>query len=184
MIMLGEAKFQFTRALEGLGCGPLASSTNAFVPNELRNRGYWESIDATRLHTNPRVIRALAQQLRIFCWNFPYITTNDDNIMVEEENAEHELLILETFMSLSLLHEIACACLAFGPAVPPFTFALTLQGDQFSRWSVLRSAWRTGWNLVGWSAFDSSLFPGYTPSRHSGTAFQADRSRFYVFSSH
>jgi hypothetical protein len=69
------------------------------------------------------------------------------------------------------------------PTTAP-VLALTLQGDQLSRWSVLRSARYAGWRLRTWCEFDDSEFPGYLPCRVNGDAFPAVDPRFYVFELH
>ena len=60
-------------------------------------------------------------------------------------------------------------------------FALTLQEDQLSRWSVLESAHRTGFHPHSFMEFDEYCFPGYTPRRGNGEQFPAQHAQFYVF---
>ena len=172
LLLLGEGNFNFTLNLQRMLLGPVAASTNDRLTSNLMCPGFWENVDATRLHLNQRVIQQLSR-IRSFAWNFPYMGT-----VLQEDHGENERLLAETFLSLSLLLDIAKT--RFG--VTEFTFAVSLQGDQFSRWSVLGSAWHTGWHLTGWSVFDHKQFPGYTPSRHNGESFPLENPRFYVFS--
>jgi hypothetical protein len=98
--------------------------------------------------------------------------------MADVDHSENENLLLDSFLSLSLLLDTAWTIYE----VEEFNFAVSLQGNQFSRWLVLRSAWRTGWELIGWSDLDWSKFQGFAPSRHNGKAFPEENCRFYVFS--
>jgi hypothetical protein len=172
LLLLGEGDFKFAAALQRMRLWPVAATTNHRLSSELLGQGYWDELDATRLHVDTRVLHHL-QRIRSFAWNFPLAGS-----IVDVDNSENENLLLETFLSLSLLLDIAWTL----HHVEEFNFAVSLQGDQFSRWLVLRSAWRTGWELIGWSDFDKGRFRGYTPSRHSGNAFPAEYCRFYVFS--
>ena len=89
----------------------------------------------------------------------------------DEEPLVQEDLLLSTLQSFVLLQKCTEKSL---------TFALTLQGDQFSRWNVLRSIWRTNFRLLGWCDFDYDGFPGYHPRRGSGTKFPCNRPIFYL----
>lgn len=169
LLLLGEGNFDFTLALQRMHLHPFISSTYGRLSGSLQAHGFMEALDATRIHMD---YRAISPNLRSFAWNFPYTGG------ILEEDQKNETLLSETFLSLSLLLENAWQL--FG--LNEFTFAVSLQGDQFSRWSVMKSAWRTGWQLIGFSAFDHTSFSGYCPSRHNGDAFPAENPRFYVFS--
>jgi HrpA-like RNA helicase len=171
LLLLGEGDFKFTAALNRMGLRPVAASTNRRLSSEL-GEGYWDELDATRLHVDTRVLQHL-HRVRSFAWNFPLTGS-----MVDIDHSENENLLLDTFLSLSLLLDTAYTIYE----IEEFNFAVSLQGNQFSRWLVLRSAWRTGWELIGWSDLDWSKFRGYAPSRHNGKAFPEENCRFYVFS--
>jgi len=166
LFLLGEGNFQFTRALTAMGRPPLVSSSN--LPSSERTPGALIGVDATSLHLNPKVtqlVQIMGGDLR-FAWNFPFTGT-------EEDAMEHEALILQAFQSLVLLFEQHCSS--------KISLGIALQGDQFSRWNVTRSAWRTGWNLIGWSDFDHKEFPGYHPCRQNGEKFPVESAKLYVF---
>jgi len=165
MLLLGEGNFQFTRALTAMGSPPLVASSyvssSVMVPDAL------VGIDATKLHLNRNVAHLVhrAGGVRSFAWNFPFTGT-------EEDQSEHEALILNTLQSIALLFEDYNHV--------SVSLGIALQGDQFSRWNVTRSSWRTGWNLIGWSDFDHKAFPGYRPCRQNGEPFPVERAKFYV----
>ena len=171
LLMLGEGDFKFATALERMGFSPAVASTNARVAAEHGSKGYWGRIDATKLHMEMRMIQALSE-INCFAWNFPLRPGSD------EDPTANERMLLDTFLSMTILLEKGTA---FIHGKPELSFAVTLQGDQFSRWSVLRSAWRTGWWLDGWCEFKKENFAGYEPSRHHGEVFAAESARFYLF---
>lgn len=165
LFLLGEGNFQFTRALTSMGKPPLVSSSN--VPSSETSPGALICVDATMLHLNPKVTHRVGMMRDLaFAWNFPFTGT-------EEDAMEHEALILQAFQSLYILFE------QHGSS--KISLGISLQGDQFSRWNVTRSAWRTGWNLTGWSDFDHKAFPGYHPCRQNGETFPVESAKLYVF---
>lgn len=155
--MLGEGNFKFSKALNSLGFPPYKSSTN-----ERSSAHYMSRVDATRLHTDERIIQRVGR-IDTFAWNFPSTGHDEDPII-------HESLMLETFHSMALL-------LAKSPGLEFFTFAIALRADQFSRWNMMQCAGKTGWRLQGWSTFDHTAFPGYA-------AGGVEEARFYVFVLH
>lgn len=171
LMLLGEGDFKFANSLARLGHGAAKASTNARIAPELRAKGYWDRVDATKLHMELRIIQSLSE-VTCFAWNFPLRPGSD------EDPTANEKMLLDTFLSMSILLEKGAAFIA---GKPELRFAVSLQGDQFSRWSVLRSAWRTGWWLEGWCDFRTSDYPDYEPSRHHGEAFAAESTRFYLF---
>lgn len=161
LLMLGEGDFKFTKALTEMGMPPLISSTNT----KAIDNSYLSAVDATRLHVDHRIVSKVGP-LDTFAWNFPYTGHDEDPLI-------HEALMLETFHSMALLLSIS--------DLEYFHFAVALQANQFSRWNMIQSAWKTGWRLTGWSKFETGSFPGYFPSRHAGESFPAEDARFYVF---
>jgi hypothetical protein len=152
-----------------LGYGPEFTSTIASGFTEI-GRTKCLSVDASRIHHHTEVADLVRQGvLDHFSWNFPYTG-------IEEDDAVHESLILGTFLSVAEMLSST-----EGP-VSKVHLALTLQGDQFSRWMVMRSAMRSGWRLVQWDNFDWTEYPGYHPRRANGETFPESDSRFYVFS--
>ena len=171
LLLLGEGSFEFTRSLTKLRLNPAYASTLEDDVGDLYEIATTDvlSVDASRVHQNEEV-RALVSSglLEHFSWNFPF-TGIEENIDV------HESLILGTFQSLTLL------LMENVGRVAQFRLAFALQGDQFSRWMVMRSAIRTGWHLERWGPFQSSDYPGYQPRRANGDTFPEASSRFYVF---
>jgi HrpA-like RNA helicase len=177
-ILLGEGNFDFSNSLVSLRIPPFLATTD--VLDASRSGSYPVSkaksmvgIDATQLHTNQNLIAlvksASTAPTRVV-WNFPFITDEDEN------TTNHEILIRDTFQSVS----------AFAERIEIhwdeyFYFCLGLQGDQFSRWNVLKSAWATGWKLHEWDHYCYDDFPGYVPRRLNGEAFPVGSTRFYVF---
>jgi HrpA-like RNA helicase len=183
LLLLGEGSFQFSSALCSLGATPLISTskdpvraTRQSVPSNLDPARVRGETDATRLHTDTDLIRLVGANVESCAWNFPFTGS-------EEDDGDNEELILATFLSLALFFGRLGAD-ATTPTTEPPVFALTLQGDQLSRWSVLRSARYAGWRLRTWCEFDDSEFPGYLPCRVNGDAFPAVDPRFYVFQLH
>jgi hypothetical protein len=173
MLLLGEGTFQFTKALKSLGCQPFATSTNSLSPGGAV-AGALLHVDATRLHFNQQVSWLVRKHnLSRFAWNFPFTGT-------EEDAYEQEVLILKTLQSLIVLFADALPLEDKSSSSVTVMLGLTLQGDQFSRWNVTRSAWRTGWRLTGWCPFDHNEFPGYHPCRENGKKFPVDKARLYV----
>lgn len=168
LLLMGEGQFEFTRSLIKLRLCPSFSSE---IDTDLDVIGAAEvlRVDASRIHQH-RDVRALFGMGAIenFAWNFPFTG-------IEEDDTVHESLILGTFLSLNQL------LISDGLHGQDYRMALTLQGDQFSRWMVLRSAFRTGWHLANWGNFKSADYPGYSPRRANGDEFPSACSRFYVF---
>ena len=169
LLLLGEGNFGFTRALRSLDLRDFVSTTYEGTPY-VNDISFLKNVDATRLHLDARILSSVRSKgTSAFSWCFPYITDR------EEDEAGHEGLLLGTFHSLTTLCKESSSR-------EGFSFALALQGDQFSRWNVLRSALRTGWELTNFSYFDPSDFIDYEPCRASGEPFPLDKARFYVFS--
>lgn len=172
LFFLGDGDFDFTRCLTTLGLGPpFASDKQA----EVQKIGVTTvlRLDATRMHLEDIVGREISNgKIDTFFWNFAY---------TEENEGANEELLLGTFHSLLEAFRMAARqrCNAL-----ELTFALTLQGDQFSRWNVLRSAMRTGWRLSKWGVFNPDDFPGYKPRRDNGDIFPVDSPRLYEFKIH
>lgn len=87
-MLLGEGVFKFTSALTKMSCSPAIASTNARVAVELRDRGYWERVDATRLHLDLRMIQALSE-IKCFGWNFPLRPGSDEDTTANENVARY-----------------------------------------------------------------------------------------------
>lgn len=168
LLLLGEGNFEFTRSLTKLGLNPAFASD---LETDLYEIGSTEifSVDAARIHLNDDILELVANgRIENFAWNFPFTG-------IEENVGIHESLILGTFYSVNELLFNRCR------GVEQFRLAFTLQGDQFSRWMVMRSAVRTGWQLETWGPFHASDYPGYKPRRVNGDVFPESSSRFYVF---
>ena len=169
LLLLGEGNFAFTRALRSLNLRKFVSTTYEGTPY-MNDVSFLKNVDATRLHLDARILSSVRSRgTSAFSWCFPYITDR------EEDEAGHEALLLAAFHSLTALCKESSSR-------EGFTFALALQGDQFSRWNILRSALRTGWELIAFSNFDTSDFIDYQPCRANGEPFPLDKARFYVFS--
>ena len=204
LILLGENNFRFSGALKAMGAPPLLSTEYESVSAletiqrkfDLAPLAVRDQVDATRVHNDvalttlgfsiynkqgapiPKGKKKNREQMA-FAWNFPFIGKDEDE-------AEHEDLILATFLSLALYFVNVTGCrksLSQTSRARPM-FAMALQGDQFSRWSVLRAAGRSGWRLQGWSTFDHNHFPGYHPCRANGDPFPYENGRLYVFELH
>jgi HrpA-like RNA helicase len=178
-VLLGEGNFEFSNSLVDLRLPPLLATTDVLnrLPSgrdPVVNARSRAGVDATRLHTNVDLMTTIAttgsSPINIV-WNFPFITDEDENATA------HEILIRDTFQSVKLLFEVIL------PIIPMHGnfFCLGLQGDQLSRWNVLKSAWAVGWKLHAWDKFCYSDFPGYVPRRLNGEAFPVGSTRFYVF---
>lgn len=173
LFMLGDGKFEFTRSLQQLGVSPRYASDKEAASRKIGSTDV-VALDATRAHLNYIVTNAVASsKIDSFCWNFPFTGDSDEH----DEN--NESLILGTFHSLLEVFRKATAVRTLDQT--KLTFAITLQGDQFSRWNILRSANRTGARLCAWGEFEPNTFPGYKPRRATGEVFPASDSRFYEF---
>ncbi len=170
LIMLGDGNFAFSQSLAMLEF-PAYASTTIEHSHHTYHGNYFTGVDATRVHTDSLLSTIVQSGIIDSCaWNFPFTGVNED-----EEG--HLDLLSGTFLSLSLLFSSKLLKKQHGT----IQFGLALQGDQFSRWSVLRSARRSGWTLTSWCHFDHLAFPGYTPSRTTGQPFPVENARFYVF---
>jgi len=175
-VLVGEGNFEFSNALISLGLPPLMATTD--VLNRLPSGFYpttgatsMVGVDATALQSNYDFVANIEKKCTgkiNVVWNFPFITGEDENA------TGHEVLIRETFASVKMLFDLLLS--ADGGL-----FCLGLQGDQFSRWNVLKSAWTVGWKLQAWDCYRCSDFPGYTPRRLNGEAFPSGSTRFYIF---
>ena len=173
LCMLGEGNFDFTRALNKLGLQPLYASNKVTDLTEIGTTKVF-ALDATRMNATTFMrdkILDRDQPIRAFAWNFPFTG-------VEESDDENESLILGTFHSL---FDVVRQVYEHERVHTQIRFAISLQGDQFSRWNVLRSAMRTKWRLASWGQFDLEGFPGYQPRREHGAPFPASEARFYEF---
>jgi hypothetical protein len=168
LLLLGDGSFEFTNSLTKLRLRPAYASCLSTDRHEIGSTIVY-SVDATRIHLNADIVELVDDgRLESFTWNFPFTG-------IEEDDAVHESLILGTFHSL---HELR----AMLPSDDrKMSFAVTLQGDQFARWNVMRSAIRTGWRLSSWSTFSAADYPGYSPRRANGDTFPVSSARFYVF---
>ena len=166
LFMLGEGQYTFSKALARASI-PLRFASN-LENNYVSVSGTttYTKVDATRLHADYRVLKAVETgHVTCFAWNFPFVGSAEEISYVQES------LILSTLQSLVLLQR---------QTQKKLNLALTLQGDQFSRWNVLRSLWRTNWRLEGWCTFDYSVFGDYYPSRANGDKFPCDHPSFYL----
>jgi HrpA-like RNA helicase len=172
LLLLGEGNFEFTRALIGMHRAPFAASMKRGVGefeegDDITSIGgtLIFDVDATTIHTNANIVQLVDEgDIDSFAWNFPFTG-------LEEDVESHESLILGTLYSLKLLAD---------RSRQSSRFAISLQGDQFARWNVLRSCHRTGWLLAAWGVFDSKDYPSYYPRRENGSRFPATNARFYV----
>jgi Domain of unknown function (DUF2431) len=114
----------------------------------------------TRIHTNHDL--RLDPRINYIAWNFPFTGSDEDDSV-------HQELLLGTFLSLDLF---------FGWKE---SVTGTLQGDQFSQWSVLRSARLAWWSLTQWGTFNCDDFPRYHPCCANGEPFLFEHPRFYIF---
>mmetsp|Transcript_32986 Transcript_32986/g.47776 ORF Transcript_32986/g.47776 Transcript_32986/m.47776 type:complete len:1023 (-) Transcript_32986:2013-5081(-) len=167
LLLLGEGDLSFTRALIHEGFPPFAASTLNHCNIMVSRTRVFPNIDATRVH-NSDALRLLVKNeyVQSFAWNFPF-TGKDENEVI------HTSLISGAFHSIHLLFR-QNGCING-------LFAMTLQGDQFSRWSVLRAARRAGWQLKSWDHFNYNDFAGYVPARANGDPFPVSNARIYIF---
>lgn len=172
LVLFGENDFHFASACTAAGYPPLVATDPNPVDltashfRKLTLRAVLGDVDATRVHANLKLINRIRNKVSAFAWNFPFSGS-------EEDDGSNEDLILASFLSVGLLTK------KLGMQNPEF--ALTLQGDQLSRWSVLRSAAICGWSLQKWGRFDHSKFTGYRPCRANGDTFPYQYGRLYVF---
>ena len=171
LFLLGEGNFDFARSLVTLGIAARIASEKSAVPGFVGETKIFP-VDATRLHCSNDVFIAAfgGPDVDTFHWNFPF--TGE-----EEHDESNESLILGTFHSLLEVFRK----LVQRRQLQKLSISFTLQGDQFSRWKVLRSAMRTCWRLAAWGAFDFDEFPGYSPRRADGHMFPTSSIRFYEF---
>lgn len=178
-VLVGEGNFEFSNSLINLGLPPFMATTD--VLNRLPSGLYPTSratsmvgIDATALESNHDFIANIQKKWSgkiNVVWNFPFITGEDENA------AKHEILLRDTFASVKRLFDLLLSARSRLLGL----FCVGLQGDQFSRWNVLKSAWAIGWKLQAWDCFRCADFPEYTPRRWNGEAFPSESTRFYVF---
>jgi HrpA-like RNA helicase len=172
LVLFGEADFSFTKALKSLQVYPLCVTTNdPLLRKYISGTIVLGDVDATRCHTNAD-LKMIQGSVRSCAWNFPF-TGYDEN------EAIHTSLISGTFLSVAAYFKSIMKMYDFDEDY--MEFALTLQGDQFSRWSVFESAQRSGFQLVWWEEFEHHKFPEYAPKRANFESFPAQHSRFYVF---
>ena len=169
LLLLGEGDFSFTRALVLKNIHPSIATTDSSKSPSISVCKTLSGIDATRCHTN-NALKTLCDSITACAWNFPYTGLDEDDEI-------HKSLLSGTFMSISIFLETNMTNCHDKHA----EFALTLQGDQLTRWNVLQSAERAGFYLYWWDDFDHSQYPGYTPKRSNGERFPAQHTRFYVF---
>jgi hypothetical protein len=138
------------------------------------------NVDASRVHQNEILLYLLCKDVENFAWNFPFTSNEGD----DEKDAD---LILATFLSVALFWQlcIASRLLVAGGASQNILaatpkFGLAPQGDQFSRWSVMRSAGLAGWRLLAWCEFNHRDFPKYKHCRANGDPFPYEHGRFCV----
>lgn len=166
LFMLGDGNYAFSRALSKVGMPPRYTSNLERNVVKVSGSTTFNQVDATRLHADQRVLEAVQDKgIRCFAWNFPFVGGAEENPVAQES------LLLSTLQSFILLQE---------QTKTSISLAITLQGDQFSRWNVLRSIWRTNWCLTGWCEFDYEPFSGYFPSRANGDKFPCDLPSFYL----
>lgn len=183
LAMLGDGDCSFSRAMISMGHSPRVSSTKR-VKGPIRRRCRHRCIDATRLHQNHVVLMmVLDYEIHCFAWNFPEADNSGDGDKGEAK--ENESLILSLFYSLRMLMAKLYDLDEEGESLlvlqQPVMLGLSLHDDQFSRWSVLRSAQRVGWRLKGWCPFHHEDFPGYLPRMNNGRPIALKAARFYLF---
>jgi HrpA-like RNA helicase len=173
LLLFGESNFAFSLALASMGIKPALLTdfgdvdTSNLRFGKLDKSRMFGNIDATKIHTYDHLFQSTAaQHLTAFGWNFPYTGA-------EEDPDDHEDLILATMISMGLLAQ------KLGLESPQF--GLSLQGDQFSRWSVQRIATQAGWHLISFCKFNHKDFGTYQPCRANGDPFPCEHGRFYVF---
>jgi Domain of unknown function (DUF2431)/Zinc finger C-x8-C-x5-C-x3-H type (and similar) len=173
LLLFGESNFAFSLALASLGIYPALMTdfdevdTSNLRFGKLDKSRMFGNIDATKIHTYDHLFQSIAaQRLTAFAWNFPFTGA-------EEDSDDHEDLLLAAMISMGLLAQ------KLGLESPQF--GLSLQGDQFSRWSVQRIATQAGWHLLSFCKFNHKDFGTYQPCRANGDPFPCEHGRFYVF---
>jgi len=171
MLLFGEQDFSFTDALHSLRIHPSHATTNYSKIESgsiAERRCTLKNVDATRCHTNIN-LKAVSEHITTCVWNFPHTGNEEDDVI-------HTSLLSGAFLSVALYLRENIKHNGLDAE-----FAVSLQGDQLSRWSVLQSAKRAGFHLDWWEEFDHYSFPGYFPKRGNGERFPAQHARFYVF---
>lgn len=173
LLLFGESNFAFSLALVSLGISPAIMTDFDKVDKsnlrfqKLDKSRMFGNIDATKIHTYDHLFPSdVMERLTAFAWNFPYTGADEDP-------DDHEDLLLATMISTGLFAQ------KLGLEAPQF--GLSLQGDQFSRWSVQRIANQAGWHLISFCNFDHKDFGKYQPCRANGDPFPCEHGRFYVF---
>lgn len=175
MMLFGEGDFSFTRALSILQAPPLVVTTHdSHSPLSVELHNTLTNVDATLCHVNQRVIALLENHYVTCCaWNFPY--NNQD-----EGDASHMTLLSGAFMSVAQFLTSNCSAKGYS-SKEELEFGIALQGDQFTRWSIQKSARRAGFHLDWWDEFNYEEFPDYHPKRTNGDSFTVVKARFYLF---
>ena len=175
LLLFGEADFSFSRALSRLNMPPLVATTyDSQPPASMESYCDLTDVDATRCHVNKKLIALLVDHHITSCvWNFPF-DEQDENEVVQTA------LLSGTFMSVAQYFLSERSARGLG-SEGSFEFGIALQGNQFTRWSIMQSARRAGFNLDWWGIFDHEEFPGYHPRRGNGDCFPVQNGRFYVF---
>jgi len=176
IVLLGEGNFEFSKSLITQDMPPLLATTDVLIRLQsgsypIVKENFLLGVDATRLHTNrdfiARIQRHHLEDISIV-WNFPFITDQDEN------TADHEILLRDTFQSIKILFDSVLQ-------ISNGLFCIGLQGDQFSRWNVFKSALSIGWKLQAWDSYNHTDFVGYIPRRCNGEVFPTGSTRFYIF---
>lgn len=175
LCVLGDGNFEFTRSLFALGVAPPFSSDKDAQVFKFGSTTVLQ-LDATLLHCCDVVCQSVLHgSIDTFLWLFPFTG-------VEEQDDANEELVLATFHSVLELVRSASTSRQHSHDDPlEVSLCFVLQGDQLSRWNVMRSSMRTGWRLSAWGAFSVEEFTGYQPRRANGEKFPATTPRFYEF---
>lgn len=110
----------------------------------------------------------LHQGITKCAWNFPAASSSG----TDEEN---ESIIRGFFMSASAYFQSKLRTMSH------LEVGLTLEGNQFSKWSVMHCAQHAGFCLEWYEDFDPAIFPGYMPRRANNDPMQTQDAKFYVF---
>eukprot|EP00555_Chaetoceros_dichaeta_P008123 CAMPEP_0198274924 /NCGR_PEP_ID=MMETSP1447-20131203/62395_1 /TAXON_ID=420782 /ORGANISM="Chaetoceros dichaeta, Strain CCMP1751" /LENGTH=181 /DNA_ID=CAMNT_0043969421 /DNA_START=322 /DNA_END=867 /DNA_ORIENTATION=+ len=175
MLLFGEADFSFTQALSRLRMCPLIATTyDSDPPVSAQSYCNLTNVDATMCHADRRLTTYLENHPITSCaWNFPFNGQDEDD-------ASHVTFLSGTFMSVAQLLTSHYRAKYHG-SWEELEFGIALQGDQFTRWSIMQSARRAGFHLDWWDVFNHEEFPGYHPKRGNGENFPVQNARFYVF---
>lgn len=138
---------------------------------KLRSQPGWDvlhQVDACALHTRTDAPTLLAE-CDVVQWNFPYTGKDADDTGNQD-------LMSRFFSSLQNL-----VLRGFAPS--KMEVRLFLQGDQFSRWHVLRAARASHFDLYAWhDQLPLAEVSGYVPTRNSmGEPFPYHRHILYRF---